>query len=162
MLKFKRIFKLSFLFIVFSFLILYYAHIINIVKGDSMNPTFYSGDIVLVNPFSKNYFNNDFIVFKKNGETFIKRIVANNGYYTVQDNVPENPITNKIYILFSTKDFLKIQSSNDTILKSYSFHKLSNSYWVKGDNRNISMNSEEYGPVFESEIIGKVVSVFRI
>ena len=50
---------------------------ISVVNGDSMYPTYKSGDVVLVNSlFYKNPKKNDIITFKLNNKYYIKRVIG--------------------------------------------------------------------------------------
>ena len=87
------------------------------VSGDSMLPTFRSGDWLLV-AWGDKYKIGDVIVVERAerpGVFLIKRLEHNDG----------------------------------------------GKFWVEGDNKSISTDSREWGPVAEAEIMGRVVSRLR-
>ncbi len=110
------------------------------VKGDSMLPTFSSGQRLLVSraywlvgPIHKND-----IVVVHNSETeyVIKRVYAMAGETVDLYNVPENySLANGEY---------RVPTGN---------------LYLLGDNRPVSQDSREYGPIPENEVLGKVIVV---
>jgi signal peptidase I len=109
------------------------------VKGDSMEPTFHSGQHLLI---SRAYWlvgpikRNDIIVMKKpdTGETIIKRVYGMPGDTVDFYNVPENwSLANGEYTVPA------------------------DSYFVLGDNRPVSEDSRTFGPVKANLVLGKVI-----
>lgn len=114
-----------------------------LVSGDSMNPTYKHGDILLATK-STDINKNDVVVFKQSDEVFIKRV------YAVPGDTIEI-IDNGIYI-------------NGIKLSQYSceqddckFVLEDGEYYLLGDNCNNSVDSRSFGCVPKSRIISKVV-----
>lgn len=109
------------------------------VKGPSMEPTFNQGQRLLV---SNAYWlvgeikKNDIVVVKSNDEFIIKRVYALEGETVDLFNIPEN------YSL--TEGEYKVPPGKIYIL---------------GDNRPMSEDSRQFGPVDRSEILGKVIVI---
>ncbi|MCA0361476.1 MAG: signal peptidase I [Armatimonadetes bacterium] len=112
------------------------------VKGDSMVPTFNSKDHVLV---SKAYWlvgevkRNDIVVVKSRdvpNEYYIKRVYATGGDTVDLYNTPEG------WSPFEGEVEYKVPAGE---------------YYVLGDNRPVSEDSREWGPVKLDEILGKVI-----
>ncbi|NLJ16655.1 MAG: signal peptidase I [Clostridiales bacterium] len=114
-----------------------------IVEGNSMQPTFNNGKILLAKKggaFNKN----DIIVFKYKDELLVKRIIAvGKDIVTLCDS--------SIYI-------------NDVKISPFSYegdkkeYNLKDDYFfVIGDNYQQSIDSRSFGPVSKENIIGKVM-----
>lgn len=110
------------------------------VKGASMEPTFHNGQRLLV---SSAYWlvgslkRNDIVVVQnQNNEFIIKRVYAVGGDTVDWYNAPENwSLVNGEYVVPQ------------------------NQFYLLGDNRPLSEDSREFGPVPANEIIGKVIVV---
>ncbi len=127
-----------------------------VVKGDSMNPTLKNGQLIFIDQTDQEYYNNDIVVFKKNEDIYVKRIIANNGYYFVDLNydLEDSAV---LYSYISEEEYKKTLNFPSSALSNYVFIKLENQYWMRGDNTRNSTNSEIFGPVEKEEIIGKVI-----
>jgi len=131
-----------------------------IVEGASMRPNFHSGDYLIVDELSYRFSEpkrGDVIVFKyprNPKKKFIKRIIGLPGEIVeVKDN--------KVII---TQGFRKITLEESSYLPSDTFTPDSppiplgkDEYFVLGDNRNHSFDSEDWGVLPRKYIIGKVV-----
>lgn len=117
------------------------------VSGDSMYDTLKDGDIMLLKKYDKSYKRYDIVVFDRNGERLIKRIIGLPGEYI-------ECIDGKIYI--NDKEIKDI----DTNLVTSDFNKVyipENHYYVLGDNRPVSNDSRYFGPVSTKDLKGKVI-----
>ncbi|MBS1707237.1 MAG: signal peptidase I [Armatimonadetes bacterium] len=131
-----------FLLFVLGFVVFFYWNFNTIeVKGDSMEPTFHSGQRLLI---SKAYWlvggikKNDIVVVKNidGGDTIIKRVYALPGQIVDYYNVPE------------TYDISKGE-----------YKVPSGQLYILGDNRPVSDDSRLFGPVKYDNVLGKVVVV---
>lgn len=118
------------------------------VEGVSMNPTYHSGDTLFINRVAKPE-RGDIVTFSRNGKNYIKRVIGLPG--------------DKVYISDS-----KVYINGDVLEENYINEKtfdggvLENTvctlgdgeYFVMGDNRNYSLDSREFGVVYEDEILG--------
>lgn len=121
-----------------------------IVNGDSMNPTFYNHDIMIIDKFSyliSKPNNSDIVIVKDmNNFTIVKRIVAR-----------ENDIIkfkNRAMYVNSVKlldDSLVEENKLIKIVKDY--------YYLIGDNNRFSIDSRKFGAVHKSVIKGKEILV---
>jgi len=129
-----------------------------IVKGESMIPTFHSGDYLIVDEISYRLGNpvrGDVIVFKYPKDTsqkFIKRIIGLPGETVeVGDGKVSIYKDNEGQIL--DEKYLPNQSGTIGTLK---FTLGTDEYFVMGDNREFSYDSRAWGSVPAKNIIGKV------
>ena len=133
-----------------------------VVKQESMQPTFYSNDYVIVSRQAYNLFGDvergDVIVFKsdlvdENGEQkhLIKRVIAvggdtieiRDGYVNLNGEMLDEP--------YVAEEGISGEMGSVTVEEGKMF--------VMGDNRRVSQDSRspELGQVEESSIVGKVV-----
>ena len=133
-----------------------------VVKQESMQPTFYSNDYVIVSRQAYNLFGDvergDVIVFKsdlvdENGEQkhLIKRVIAvggdtieiRDGYVYLNGEMLDEP--------YVAEEGISGEMGSVTVEEGKMF--------VRGDNRRVSQDSRspELGQVEESSIVGKVV-----
>jgi signal peptidase I len=167
--KKKESFK-DFLFITVTSLILVFAirtYIAQpfVVSGESMDPTFHTGEYLIVDQLTYNFNNpqrGDVIVFRypvMPSKFFIKRIIG----------LPGETIKiqgEKVFIKESdTLDFIEIKEDyiefeKDTFMET----KLEDDqYFVMGDNRLASLDSRIWGPLDEDFIVGRaLVRLFPI
>ncbi len=115
------------------------------VDGPSMNNTLYDKDVMLLAKFDKNYERDDIVVFTKDNDRLIKRVIALPGekvkcvsgvIYINNEEYDDK------YAAGKTSDFHEYVLGNDE-------------YFVMGDNRNNSLDSRKFGPIKESKILGK-------
>lgn len=128
---------------------LFKYNVIKFVSGNSMLPTLHTGNLLVVNPWDKNLYLGDIIIFKKSSRTYVKRIIAMSGYYSYD---PEY----KMFTYFTPSQY-DIIKNDKAMFVNVKFYPMGDAYWVMGDN-NESENSEMYGPIQQEEIIGKVIS----
>ncbi len=130
-----------------------------VVDGRSMDPTFETGDYLIVNKFS--YLKgapkrNTVVVFKYPNDTsksFIKRIIGLPGETVV---MKENIVT---IVNNEHPDGFVIDQSYVTHESPSNFTKklASDEYFVMGDNRSESFDSRSWGPLEKKYILGKPI-----
>lgn len=121
------------------------------VNGNSMNPTFHEGKILLSNKVTDDFKRFDIIIFKRNGTAYIKRIIGlPNESLEYRDNVLiiDGQEVSENFTQGTTSDYVLKGGSNTRIP--------SNCYFVLGDNRENSLDSRGLGFVRKEEIFGKI------
>ena len=117
------------------------------VEGVSMEPTYYDGNILLVNRLD-NPDRGDIVTFKSQNRNLIKRIIGVPGDIVKIENsivyVNGKPLEEE-YIKEPTFD-----SGN----ASSEIKLAEDEYFVLGDNRNNSIDSRVFGVIYEKDIIG--------
>jgi|SRR3989344_6540668 len=130
-----------------------------IVSGASMDPTFESGDYLIVNKISyrfKNPERNTVVIFRYPNDTsknFIKRIIGlPNETVVAKENTIR--IINK-----KNPDGFEIDQSYIIHNVSLNFEKTlgPNEYFVMGDNRSESFDSRSWGPLEKKYILGEPI-----
>lgn len=115
------------------------------VVGNSMYPTYNSGEFVIISK-SKNKISNirtnDIIVLFLEEKKYIKRVVAIEGD-TVSSFNGQLQVNNMLYsdCSFSSKDIIVLGKEE---------------FFVVGDNASVSIDSREYGIIKRSDIVGVV------
>lgn len=130
------------------------------VKGASMEPSFYDHEYLIINEIDYRLSDparGDIIVFKypkDPSQYFIKRIVG----------LPSETIeiaNNQIYV-YESKDKKAILDESQYLpataktVSSKTWTLGPDEYYVLGDNRDYSLDSRSFGPVYRDLIVGKV------
>jgi signal peptidase I len=128
-----------------------------IVKGQSMEPNFHTGDYLIVDEISYRFSDpkrGDVIVFKyplQPNQRYIKRVIGLPGEKVEIKNglvfINGNPLDESSYL--SQKLFTDEKGFHEIILEK-------DQYFVLGDNRISSSDSRVWGVVPRDKIIGKV------
>lgn len=127
-----------------------------VVSGESMYPTFETGDYLIVDQLSYHLHTpnrGDVIIFKfpeNTSKFFIKRIIG------LPNEVVEIDGT-KVFITNTNGERLEIDQSHVQLNReTYQTTKLNeDEYFVMGDNRLASLDSRAWGPLEEEFIIGR-------
>ena len=129
-----------------------------VVVGSSMDPTFSTGQYLIVDELSYRFEapeRGQVIIFKYPKDTtkyFIKRIIGlpgekisiNNGAVTIKNaSNPNGIVLNEPYIKFPANTTMAEETLSDT------------EYFVMGDNRAVSLDSRSWGPLPRDLITGR-------
>lgn len=129
------------------------------VKGDSMAPTLFSEDRIIISNFLYTPDYSDIIAINKKGakeESMIKRVIALPGD-TVEINFNTHIITVNGKVLF--EDYEVLEPISEQYDMTYPVTVPDDAVFVLGDNRNNSIDSrtEEIGFIKLDEINGKAL-----
>ncbi len=140
------------------------------VKGSSMEPNFYHGDLVFVNKLSTSIGSPDYgdVVICRMEDDFayeniIKRVIGLPGD---EIDIVENEEDEEIYDLYVNGELVEEPFLGEPMMTrgniEYPFEVPENSYFVMGDNRNASTDSrkESVGAIAKENLEGKVI--FRL
>lgn len=132
-----------------------------VVKGASMEPSFYSGDYLIVNEISYRFSDpqrGDVIVFHypfNPRARFIKRIIGLPGE-TIRIDEGKVKIFNDNFPQGKVLDESSYLGKDNYTPGNLEITLGQNQYFVMGDNREFSFDSREWGPLERKYIIGKV------
>ena len=132
-----------------------------IVKGASMEPTFYENEYLIVDELSFRFRDperGEVVIFRypKTEKRFlIKRVIGLPGDRV---SIHDNRITvyNKDYPngrMLDEKEYLP----SETPTGDFDVTVTPNQFFVLGDNRTVSFDSERFGPVDRSQLVGRAV-----
>lgn len=161
--KIGEIVKIVILALVIVIPIRYFIFQPFVVKGASMEPNFQTGDYLIIDEITYRFREpqrGEVVVFKypkDPSNKFIKRIIGLPGE-KIELKDDKIIITNQDgkKIILNEEDYLKFPY----VVKEKEFILPSNYYFVLGDNRPYSFDSEEWGVLAKRYIIGK--AFFRI
>ncbi len=126
-----------------------------VVDGESMEPTLYDNNIILLNKLSlklSDIKRNDIVVVDWNGEKIVKRVIGLPGEHIEYKN-------NNLYIdgILEIEDFTHADTA-DFKLEEIGYKTIGgDKYFVVGDNRPHSNDSRmQVGLVDKKDILGKV------
>lgn len=129
---------------------------VGFVKGESMKPALFSGDIVLFFRLPSDYDHGDIVLLKEN-DNYIKRVAAlpgqtvdidRNTHQLLIDGIPAEDD----YAWGST--FCKTGCSFPLTLGQ-------DEYFVLGDSRENSVDSRNFGPVHREQLLGRIIALLR-
>jgi signal peptidase I len=161
----------SFIFEVFAIILFIMIFIFTpcTVRGDSMNPTFQTGqNVICTNYMAGSPKKDDVIVFDARNENFpvddvfyIKRVVATPGSIVKYDTENYTLYVDGIKVeIIGNDKFTRINSSigktDDTGSDYYEYKVPKNKYLVLGDNRDNSQDSRSFGYINKKQIFGRV------
>jgi len=122
-----------------------------VVSGESMEKSFYNGDVIVTYHTSSVVDNNVVIIELNDGTLIIKRVIATSGDYlevTEEGNIYVNSELIETSANYFTSSFVVV----DRYLED-------GEYYVLGDNRDVSVDSRVRGIITSEQIFGKVVYI---
>ena len=136
------------------FILFYFVFGITAVTGNSMNPAYRNGQMVVFMRLGQNYKAGDVIGIKMTkGDSYIKRIVAVSGdTVDIHDGMLyiNGQAMSESYAIGSTE--------TETGNIAYPLTLKDQEYFVLGDNRENSIDSRSFGPVVLSQIEGRILT----
>ena len=130
------------------------------VKGESMEPSFYNNDYLIINEIGYRFndpLRGDVVIFKypkDPKEYFIKRVIGIPGdRVVIKDNKVIIYPQNSEEAIQLKEDYL---DPNEVTTKNIDVRLKAEEYFVMGDNRSHSLDSRVFGTVSDDLIIGKV------
>lgn len=174
-LEYYLVIEIAILCVVFIFTFIFFPAV---VEQHSMEKTLFDGDRVLVQKTSK-INKSDIIVFEYDsdylkedssldGDLLIKRVIAleNDSFYCKNGKIYINDVlleedyinnSNFKYVSYSLEDVIMKNSNKEELLSLIINGTIPEGYYlVLGDNRLNSNDSEEFGLIHESQIVGVV------
>lgn len=126
---------------------------VDIVYGNSMFPTFHSGDMIFSISKFDTIKNNDVICFNKSGQKLLKRVIGIPGDKIILKYgilVVNGKLQEDAYLLFPNT-FANNKSGYLEIIMG------KDEYFVLGDSRDTSYDSRYFGVIKKSQIISKCI-----
>ena len=142
--------------IIILFVLTEYVCVFQKNTGNAMDPSIKDGDLSLIYKFDKTYGIGDVISFKKEDKKYISRIIATPGDRI--DINDEGQVLINGEIRQEECIFFETYKSKNSILP---ITLKENEYFVLGDMRDSAKDSRDFGAVTSSEIIGKIIYIFR-
>ena len=134
---------------------------VTVVRGDSMQPSFYENDVALFWRLSRGYAQGDVVLFRSDAspDVLIKRVAACPGDVLEIDDDSGVAIVNDV-ILDEPYVFAGTHSRGGV---SGPFVLGENEYFVLGDNRAVALDSRypNVGAIPKGEILGKIIFMVR-
>ena len=122
----------------------------------AMSPSCKDGDIIFFDRTKKDYQAGDLVVFSKEGETQIRRIVAVPGE---QVEVTQEGLIIDCYLQSEREIITETLPFENHV--SYPLQLGAQEYFVLADKRDSAMDSRWYGSISKEEISGSVLLLFR-
>ena len=127
------------------------------MENDDMSPRISAGDLLLYYRLADDYVTGDVMVFEKNGQQYVGRIVAQGGD-TVQVTDQATLVINGSTVLESDIYYTTPKYDNGP---TYPLTLAADEYFILCDYREGARDSRYFGPVSQSEVKGKVITVVR-
>lgn len=127
------------------------------MENDDMSPRISAGDLLLYYRLADDYVTGDVMVFEKDGTQYVGRIVAKGGD-TVQVTDQATLVVNGSTVLESDIYYTTPKYDNGP---TYPLTLAADEYFILCDYREGARDSRYFGPVHQSEVKGKVITVVR-
>ena len=127
------------------------------MQNDDMSPRISAGDLLLYYRLADDLVTGDVLVFEKDGEQYVGRIVANPGD-TVEVTDQATLVVNGSTVLENDIYYTTPKYDNGP---AYPITLAEDEYFLLCDYREGARDSRYFGPVSLSEIKGKVITVVR-
>jgi len=147
------------LLVLFALAVYFQPYRLGIVTGESMTPTLQNGQLLLID---RDYYKHhplqrgDIISCCVNGKTLVKRVYALPGEQVIQlhDNSAGDMIIRPHMIEKVIRSFIE----KPTAMRIVRIEVESGAVYLLGDSGTRSIDSRDFGPVPQNQIIGKVVN----
>jgi len=118
-----------------------------VVAGQAMNPTFQTGDYLVIDMLSNSYERGDVVVYEfKEGQYFVHRIIGlPNDQITIQDNI----------VSINGEPLVEQYVNGVTEWENKSIELGQDEYFIMGDNREHSNDSRFIGAISSDRILGE-------
>ena len=127
------------------------------MENDDMSPRISAGDLLLYYRLADDLVTGDVLVFEKDGEQYVGRIVANPGD-TVEVTDQATLVVNGSTVLENDIYYTTPKYDNGP---AYPVTLAQDEYFILCDYRECARDSRYFGPVSLAEIKGKVITVVR-
>ena len=127
------------------------------MENDDMSPRISAGDLLLYYRLADDLVTGDVLVFEKDGEQYVGRIVANPGD-TVEVTDQATLVVNGSTVLENDIYYTTPKYDDGPV---YPVTLAQNEYFILCDYREGARDSRYFGPVSLAEIKGKVITVVR-
>jgi signal peptidase I len=121
-----------------------------VISGDSMSPTYKTGDYLFINKFIQTYHRGDVVIYSESDKSYIKRIIG----------LPSEKIEIHNNTVFINGQELNEPYAAGNTIGDLDITLTSEQYFMMGDNREHSADSRTLGPISEQEIQGKLFKNF--
>lgn len=154
---------LLFLFIKILLIIMFFYFVFGVIFGAmrmnnvNMGPSISGGELLIYYRLNKEYNIGDVVVIKRDGKTYVSRIVALSG---MDVDITDD---NEVLIDNYPEDYLPFYPTNkDSSSNTFPYKVEKDKYYVLNDYRLDVEDSRTFGSVSKSEIIGKVIAKLKI
>ena len=127
------------------------------MADDDMSPRISAGDLLLYYRLADDYVSGDVMVFRKDGEQYVGRVVARGGD-TVEVTEEATLVVNGSTVLETDIYYSTPRYENGP---DYPVTMAEEEYFILCDYREGARDSRYFGPVSRNEVKGKVITVIR-
>ena len=149
------------LLLLFASAVYFQPYRFGIVTGESMNPTLQSGQLLLID---RNYYKNhpvqhgDVVSCRVNGKTLVKRVYALPGEQVIQLHCDTDRAGDMIIRPHMIEKAIRSFIEKPSALRIIRIEVEPGFVYLLGDGGLVSVDSRDFGPVPQTQIIGKVIN----